>query len=83
MLLARPSRGCSIRAAWEPISISTLISIMEDAVILSSALGLAEWHSGDAWFSQQDRSHAETETDVGTIKTDNIAGSNFVTLYIS
>jgi hypothetical protein len=56
---------------------------MEDAVILSSVPGLAEWHSGDAWCSQQDRSHAETETDVGTIKTDNIAGSNFATLYIS
>jgi hypothetical protein len=83
MLLARPSRRCWIRAAWESISISALISIMEDTVILSSALGLAEWHSDDAWFSQQDRSHAETETDVGTIKTDNIAGNNFAILYIS
>jgi hypothetical protein len=83
MLLARPSRGCWIRAAWEPISISALISIMEDAAILPSVPVLAEWHSGDAWFSQQDRSHAETETDVETIRTDNIAGSNFATLSVS
>jgi hypothetical protein len=63
------------------MSIPAPISIAADEAILSSA-GVAEWQSDDVWFSQQDRSHAETKTDVETIRTDSINGSSFAILCI-
>ena len=56
---------------------SSAISIAEGTVNPSSAARLAEWQSGDVWFSKQERSHAETESDVETIRTDNIVGNSF------
>ena len=57
----------------------------EDADIivwLSSVAERPEWQSGAVWCNQQDKSQAEAESDVETIRTDKSAGNGLAILRI-